>query len=132
MRVALLSAPFVAITLILFVARFPARIVVSPVTRLPTLGNMRKCVQAMKGSMNNRATHSRIPSGVLDCTRRVPCRDGLRAQQTTKTRNVILVTIDGMRWQEIFNGADPALIESRDGGVRAPTTLKKEFVRRHA
>ena len=51
------------------------------------------------------------------------------AAQTTKTRNVILVTIDGMRWQEIFNGADAALIESRDGGVRAPTTLKKEFVR---
>ena len=28
-----------------------------------------------------------------------------------KTQNVILVMIDGMRWQEVFNGADPALIK---------------------
>lgn len=27
-----------------------------------------------------------------------------------KTQNVILVMIDGMRWQEIFRGADPALL----------------------
>lgn len=29
-----------------------------------------------------------------------------------KTQNVIVVMIDGMRWQEIFRGADPALIKS--------------------
>lgn len=34
------------------------------------------------------------------------------AQQpaTHKTENVIVVMIDGMRWQEVFHGADPALI----------------------
>ena len=27
-----------------------------------------------------------------------------------RTQNVILVMIDGMRWQEVFRGADPALL----------------------
>jgi hypothetical protein len=29
-----------------------------------------------------------------------------------KTKNVIVVMIDGMRWQEVFHGADPQLIKS--------------------
>jgi len=29
-----------------------------------------------------------------------------------ETRNVILVMIDGMRWQEVFRGADPALLST--------------------
>lgn len=29
-----------------------------------------------------------------------------------KTQNVIVVMLDGMRWQEVFRGADPALIDS--------------------
>jgi len=29
-----------------------------------------------------------------------------------RTENVIIMTIDGMRWQEIFNGADSALLNS--------------------
>jgi hypothetical protein len=32
----------------------------------------------------------------------------------TKTRNILLVTTDGLRWQEVFGGADPALIRRRD------------------
>jgi Type I phosphodiesterase / nucleotide pyrophosphatase len=34
------------------------------------------------------------------------------AQQPTKTKNLILVTIDGLRWQEVFRGADKNLINS--------------------
>ncbi len=33
-------------------------------------------------------------------------------QQKLKTRNVVLVTLDGMRWQEVFRGADKQLINS--------------------
>jgi hypothetical protein len=33
-----------------------------------------------------------------------------QAPHPHKTRNVILVMIDGMRWQEVFRGADPALL----------------------
>jgi membrane-anchored protein YejM (alkaline phosphatase superfamily) len=32
-----------------------------------------------------------------------------------KTRNIILVTTDGLRWQEVFGGADPALLNFRSG-----------------
>ena len=31
---------------------------------------------------------------------------------THKTENVIVVMIDGMRWQEVFRGADPVLIKT--------------------
>src|SRR5687767_4144819 len=34
-----------------------------------------------------------------------------------KTRNVLLVTIDGVRWQEVFRGAEEALINKEHGGV---------------
>ncbi len=34
------------------------------------------------------------------------------AQPAHDTQNVIVVMIDGMRWQEIFRGADPALIKT--------------------
>jgi hypothetical protein len=34
-----------------------------------------------------------------------------------RTRNVILVTIDGLRWQEVFRGADEALMDKAAGGV---------------
>jgi hypothetical protein len=34
-----------------------------------------------------------------------------------KTRNVLLVTIDGLRWQEVFRGADESIINVEHGGV---------------
>lgn len=35
------------------------------------------------------------------------------AQREARTRNVILVTLDGLRWQELFSGADSALVTDR-------------------
>ena len=32
------------------------------------------------------------------------------AQLSSKTKNVFIVTIDGIRWQEVFNGADTVII----------------------
>ena len=34
-----------------------------------------------------------------------------------KTRHVVLVTIDGLRWQEVFHGADETLVNKTAGGV---------------
>lgn len=34
-----------------------------------------------------------------------------------KTRNVVLVTIDGLRWQEVFRGPDEAMANKEFGGV---------------
>ena len=36
-----------------------------------------------------------------------------RAQQALHTRNVVLVTIDGLRWQELFGGVDSVLLRDR-------------------
>ena len=37
----------------------------------------------------------------------------LSAQPKNKTRNIILVTIDGFRWQELFNGADSSFLHNK-------------------
>jgi Metalloenzyme superfamily len=34
-----------------------------------------------------------------------------------KTRNVVLIVSDGLRWQEIFTGADPTLLNEKNGGI---------------
>ncbi len=45
------------------------------------------------------------------------------------TKNVLLVTIDGLRWQEVFGGAEDALISKDHGGVgeSAIAGLRAEF-----
>src|ERR1700730_11502058 len=34
------------------------------------------------------------------------------AQPVSKTQNIFVITVDGFRWQEIFSGADPAIISN--------------------
>src|SRR6266566_201475 len=46
-----------------------------------------------------------------------------------KTENVIVITIDGMRWQDVFGGADPALLNSYYGGVRDLEIIRGRFWR---
>ncbi len=46
-----------------------------------------------------------------------------------KTRNVLLVTIDGLRWQEVFGGAEPALIDKEAGGVKNPAEIRERYLR---
>jgi hypothetical protein len=46
-----------------------------------------------------------------------------------KTRNVILITTDGLRPNEIFTGADPELMNKKSGGVSDTNSLSKEFWR---
>jgi hypothetical protein len=41
------------------------------------------------------------------------------AQPTHKTENVILVMTDGLRWQEVFKGADAALMDAKNHEVTA-------------
>jgi hypothetical protein len=33
-----------------------------------------------------------------------------------KTQNIVLIVSDGLRWQEIFTGADPTLLNDKEGG----------------
>jgi len=44
---------------------------------------------------------------------------GVTAPAGLQTRNVVLVTIDGLRWQEVFRGADPTLMTPEAGRVEA-------------
>jgi hypothetical protein len=46
-----------------------------------------------------------------------------------KTRNILLVTTDGFRWQELFGGADSDLMNRKDGGVLDLDALERQFVR---
>jgi hypothetical protein len=50
-------------------------------------------------------------------------------QSGLRTRNVILVTTDGLRWQEVFGGADRSLLNTECGGVPDVTGLSQEFDR---
>ena len=47
-----------------------------------------------------------------------------------KTRNVVLIVSDGLRWQEIFTGADPTLLNEKHGGIwDKEADLRREFWR---
>jgi len=54
----------------------------------------------------------------------------LHAQTPLRTRNVVLIVSDGLRWQEIFTGADPTLLNEAHGGIWAKEQdLRREFWR---
>ncbi len=44
-------------------------------------------------------------------------------------RNVIVITLDGVRWQEFFGGALPALVDEKVGGVADLDATRGRFVR---
>ena len=44
-----------------------------------------------------------------------------------QAENVILFTLDGLRWQEVFAGADATLLDEKAGGVEDVEALRQEF-----
>lgn len=58
----------------------------------------------------------------------LPC--GAATGDPHRTRNVVLIVTDGLRWQEVFSGADPALMNDREGGSwLAETELRARYWR---
>ena len=53
---------------------------------------------------------------------------GVFGQKKLKTENVFIITVDGLRWEEVFTGADARLVENKDY-VKHTEELKKEFWR---
>lgn len=53
-------------------------------------------------------------------------------QSKTKTRKVIFIMTDGLRWQEVFQGADAALMNKENGAVTGVESLKKSYWRETA
>jgi hypothetical protein len=50
--------------------------------------------------------------------------------QKTKTKTVVLIVSDGLRWQEVFTGADPLLLDPKNGGSwMEEDALKRKFWR---
>ncbi len=50
------------------------------------------------------------------------------ADASTKTRNVVLIVMDGLRWQEVFSGADDSLLNEKYGGIWEPEAqLRQEY-----
>ena len=45
------------------------------------------------------------------------------------TRNVILITTDGLRWQDLFRGADELLLNKDNGGVENVAALRAAYWR---
>ena len=56
------------------------------------------------------------------------CAQPVAARQQN-VENVILVTMDGLRWQELFGGADQRLINKEDGNVDKPKLTREKFWR---
>lgn len=46
-----------------------------------------------------------------------------------KTENVVLITTDGLRWQEVFTGAEQELINKQHGGVADSKAIEEKFWR---
>jgi hypothetical protein len=60
----------------------------------------------------------------------LPAPQRCRAQdQPRRTENVIVITLDGFRWHELFTGADESLLDAKFGGVRDLNDLKRRFWR---
>jgi len=51
------------------------------------------------------------------------------AEAPHKTQNVVIVVTDGLRWQEVFRGAETALVSDKPGGVEDVAATKKAFWR---
>lgn len=72
-----------------------------------------------------------LPSAVLIllvCL--LPLRQPLYGQNSArKTRNIIFVMTDGLRWQEVFGGAEESLMTKENGAVSDVERLRKEYWR---
>ena len=61
-----------------------------------------------------------LDAGWLEARQQIPA---------TGVDNVLIVTFDGFRWQELFGGYDATLNTKTDGGVRRPEDLAARFDR---
>ncbi len=70
---------------------------------------------------------SRIENPTNHYAQSSPSHNPITDRPTTPSDIVVLMTLDGVRWQDIFQGIDP-LIERRFGAVRHSARQPKEFM----
>ena len=74
-----------------------------------------------------------ITVGTLLMLAALPPAAHAQAAPAPKTRNVVLIVSDGLRWQEVFTGADPTLLNEKNGGIwDKEADLRREFWRTDA
>ena len=74
-----------------------------------------------------------ITVGTLLMLAALPPAAHAQAAPAPKTRNVVLIVSDGLRWQEVFTGADPTLLNEKNGGIwDKEEDLRREFWRTDA
>jgi Metalloenzyme superfamily len=70
------------------------------------------------------------PATLLSVLFALLCAAAVHAQPAPHTRNVVLIVSDGLRWQEVFSGADPTLLNETHGGIwDKEENLRREFWR---
>jgi hypothetical protein len=71
-----------------------------------------------------------VATGAFATGRSSDRSSGLQANVAAlKTRAVVLVVLDGLRWQEVFDGPEHDLMDEKHGGVEDLPALRKEFWR---
>jgi phosphopentomutase/2,3-bisphosphoglycerate-independent phosphoglycerate mutase family metalloenzyme len=76
---------------------------------------------------------SRIAAATLLALAALPPLAHAQAATPLQTRNVVLIVSDGLRWQEVFTGADPTLLNEKNGGIwDKEQDLRREFWRNDA
>jgi hypothetical protein len=63
------------------------------------------------------------------CVVILACGASFGQDRPRQNLNVVLVTMDGLRWQEVFGGAQEKLIDERAGGVRDIEDLRRRYLR---
>ncbi|MFO0975222.1 MAG: alkaline phosphatase family protein [Planctomycetaceae bacterium] len=66
-------------------------------------------------------------AAVLRCSAVSGQDQALNAQRAT--HNVLLVTVDGLRWQEVFGGSDETLLDKDAGGIKDLDATRQRFHR---
>ena len=100
--------------------------------------NARKTVETVPQSSGRR--HTPLKRGVNERGARrcgallmlaalIICAPANAATHALKTRNVFLIVTDGFRWQELFTGAEEALMDKTNGGVHNVQALRTQFWR---
>jgi hypothetical protein len=79
-------------------------------------------------SKSRRPTAPRLPLLILIAALLAPAL-AHAGDPPRRTENVIVVTLDGFRWQELFTGADETLLDAKFGGVRDVNELKRRYWR---
>ena len=52
----------------------------------------------------------------------------VRSLTALETENVFLITVDGLRVEEIFGGLDPLMVaNAKASGIKSPTVLRKKY-----